>query len=97
MRLRYTRPALNDLDTILDYIAVNSPQAAARVHSRIQAILDLLLAHPNIGARTDDPTIRRVPTLPYAYLIFYEIADREIVIHGVRHAARDPASMPGAD
>jgi toxin ParE1/3/4 len=94
MRLRYTRPALADLDNILQYIAVQSSHGAVRVYSRIQAILDLLLTYPNIGARTDDPSIRRVTTLPYPYLIFYEIAGDEVVVHAVRHAARDPNTMP---
>jgi plasmid stabilization system protein ParE len=49
-----------------------------------------------MGARTDDPTIRRVTTTPYAYLVFYEITDTEIVIHAIRHGARDPAGMPGS-
>jgi toxin ParE1/3/4 len=34
--------------------------------------------------------------LPYPYLIFYEATDGEIIIHAVRHAVRDPSSMPGA-
>jgi toxin ParE1/3/4 len=34
--------------------------------------------------------------LPYPYLIFYEATESEIIIHAVRHAARDPSSMPGA-
>jgi toxin ParE1/3/4 len=85
MRLRYTRPALADLDNILQYIAVQSPHHAVRAYSRIQAILDLLLTYPNIGA-----------TLPYPYLIFYEIAGDEVVVHAVRHAARNPDSMPSS-
>jgi plasmid stabilization system protein ParE len=97
MRLRYTRPALADLDAILDYTARHSPQGAARVHSRIHAIVELLLSHPHIGARTDDPTIRRVNTSPYPYLIFYELADDQIIIHAIRHSARDPSSMPGTE
>ena len=40
---------------------------------------------------TDDPTVRRITTTPYPYLIFYEVADAEIVIHAVRHGARDPS------
>ena len=95
MRLRYTRPALADLDAILEYIALHSPQGAARVHGRIQAIVDLLLSHPNIGIRTDDSAIRRVNTSPFPYLIFYEVADDEIIIHAVRHGARNPSGMPG--
>ena len=57
VKLRYTRPALADLNSILDYIAAHSPPGDRRVHARIQAILDLLLLYPGIGTRTDDPAI----------------------------------------
>jgi plasmid stabilization system protein ParE len=56
LRIRYTLPALADLDAILDYLAVRSPQGAARVQARIKSLIDLLPTHPLIGARTDDPT-----------------------------------------
>src|SRR5271166_1717515 len=52
--------------------------------------------NPNIGTRTDDPTIRRMTASPYPYLIFYEATEAEIIIHAVRHAARDPSGMPGS-
>jgi toxin ParE1/3/4 len=96
MRLQYTLPALSDLDAILGYVAVRSPQGAKRIHARIRAVTSLLLSHPRIGVRTEDPTIRRVNASPYPYLIFYEIADDEIIIHAVRHGARDPSGMPGS-
>jgi toxin ParE1/3/4 len=96
VRLRYTRPALADLDIILDYIAAHSPQGANRVRTRLQALIDLLLRHPNIGRRTSDPSIRRLTVTPYPYLVFYEVTEIEIIIHAVRHAARDPSSMPGS-
>lgn len=95
MRLRYTQPALADLDAILDHIAAHSSQGAARVQARIKTIIDLLLSHPNVGSRTDDPTIRRLNTSPYPYLVFFEVAGDEIIIHAVRHGARDPSRMPG--
>jgi toxin ParE1/3/4 len=96
VKLRYTLPALADLNSILDYIAAHSPQGAKRVQGRIQGIIGLLVSHPDIGIRTDDPTIRRLATPPYPYLVFYEIAETEIIIHAVRHAARDPSGMPGS-
>jgi plasmid stabilization system protein ParE len=96
VRIRYTRPALDDLTAILDTIAARAPRAAKRVQTRIQAFIDLLSLHPLIGVRTDDPEIRRLPTPPYPYLVFYQAREDEIIIHAVRHAARDPASMPGA-
>ena len=69
MRLRYTLPALADLQSILDYVADRSPQGAARIHTRIRAATDLLLRHPLAGT----------------------VTDAEIIIHAVRHGARDPA------
>jgi len=96
LRLRYTLPALADLDTILNYIAARSPRGARQVQARIKAVTDLLSQYPNIGRRTNDPTIRRMTVPPYPYLIFYEPTANEIIIHAVRHAARDPTGMPGS-
>jgi toxin ParE1/3/4 len=91
MRLRYTLPALADLASILDYIGDRSPQGAARIQARIRTATDLLLNYPQAGTATDDPVIRRMTTTPYPYLIFYEVTDAEIIIHAVRHGARDPS------
>ena len=96
MKVRYTLPALADLNSILEYITAHSPQGAKRVQGRIRDIIKLLSAHPNIGVRTDDPVIRRLSTPPYPYLIFYEVTEFEIVIHAVRHGARHPSGMPGS-
>ena len=41
MRLRYTLPALADLESILDYVVDRSPQGASRIHARIRAVTDL--------------------------------------------------------
>src|SRR4051812_45397239 len=94
MRLRYTLPALADLESILDYVVDHSPQGSSRIQARIRAATDLLLRYPQAGAVTDDPAIRRVTTRPYPYLVFYEVTDAEIIIHAVRHSARDPSDNP---
>ena len=96
MRLRYTLPALADLDAILDYIAAHSPRSARRVQTCIQTIIELLLQYPHIGRRTNDPAIRRIGATPYPYLVFYEATESEVIIHAIRHGARDPSSMPGS-
>lgn len=96
MNIRYTLPALADLDSILTYISATSPKGAVRVQKRLQDVINLLLAHPEIGLRTDDPDIRKLTTTPYPFLIFYEIGREEIIIHAIRHGARDPGGMPGA-
>jgi toxin ParE1/3/4 len=96
VKLRYTFPALADLNAVLDYLAAHSPQGARRVQGRIQAIIDLLLQHPQICRRTNDPAIWRMVATPYPYLIFYEATESEIIIHAIRHAACNPSSMPGS-
>ena len=40
--------------------------------------------------------IRRMTASPYPYFVFYEATETEIIIHAVRHTARDPSGMPGA-
>ncbi len=88
MRLRYTEAALADLEAILAYIDAHSPQSALRVQTRLQTLIDLLEVHPAIGVRTSDPTIRRMTTSPYPYLVFYEATEPEVIIHAIRHGAR---------
>lgn len=94
MKVRYTLPALADLEGILDYLSERSPQGASRVKARIRAIERLLAQHPFSGAPTRLPWLRRVAVSPYPYLIFYEVTNSETIIHAVRHGARDPSSMP---
>ena len=95
MSIRYTRPALADLEEILAYVEARSPQGARRVLQRIESLVQLLPERPWLGRSTDDPTIRRLAVPPFPYLVFYETVGGEIMIHAIRHGARDPASMPG--
>jgi toxin ParE1/3/4 len=89
----YTRPALADLRAILDYIAAHSPQGARRVQARTKALTDLLA----VAASSHwPPHIHRMTPPPYPYLVFCEATESEIIIHAVRHAARDPSGMPGS-
>ncbi len=90
MKLRYTLRAAEELDQVVSYIDKRSPQGA----HHIKAIIDLIALHPHAGQLTNTRRLRRVVVHPYPYLIFYAATDDEVVIHGVRHAARRPSSMP---
>ena len=92
VKLRYTLRGAAELDKVLDYIEARSPQGAPHVQARIQAVIDLLLQHPRAGRLTSQGRLRRMIVSPYPYLIFYEATADEIVIHGVRHAARRPST-----
>lgn len=90
MTIRYTRRALAQLAAVLAYIDERSPSGAQNIKARLKAVIDLAAEHPRIGRLTDRPGIRRVVVTPYPYFIFYKAADTGVVIHGIRHAARDP-------
>lgn len=47
----WTEPALSDLDTIADYIALDDPEAAQRLVRRVFRHVALLAAHPESGSK----------------------------------------------
>ena len=95
MRLRYTLEGAAELDAVLVYIEASSLHGGRNVQRRIQAITQLLLQYPDIGKPTRDRRLRRIVAFPYPYLIFYQATEDEIIIHGIRHSARNPSTMPG--
>jgi plasmid stabilization system protein ParE len=96
VRVRFTPQALAELDQVLSYVAARSPQGAQRVGDRVRAVLDAMAEQPGMGARTTNSRLRRLVLRPYPYLLFYEVREAEVVVVGLRHAARDPGTMPGA-
>lgn len=95
MRVRFTLPALADLESIIDYVAQESPAAADQIAKRVAAVAEMICHQPRSGKVTDDPAIRRFNLAPYPYILLYEVREHEILIMAIRHGARDPASMPG--
>jgi plasmid stabilization system protein ParE len=47
----WTEPALSDLDAIADYIAIESPLAAAELVRRVIGHVEQLADHPESGSR----------------------------------------------
>jgi toxin ParE1/3/4 len=86
MKLRYERGALADLDDIFAYIASDNREAAGRFVTRIEHAAVRIAASPQIGGATRKPSFLRFPV--GEYLIVYEIAKEEVIIHHVRHGAR---------
>ncbi len=95
MKLVYTPQALAELDAVLGHIESHSPRGGGRVKHRIRATLDLLLRYPLAGRSTSVAGLHRIVVTPYPYLVFYRPSEVEVVVIAIRHAARDPGSMPG--
>ena len=80
-RLIWTEPALNDLDAIADYIALDKPDAARRYVQRIFQAVERLALFPKSGSIPPE-----LPHLPYRQVIvppcrvLYRIDDQDILI-----------------
>ena len=88
MRVRWTEPAAKALESIQDYIAKDSPQAAFEVAQRIRLSTSFLGAHPKIGRTgrvrgTYELVISGIP-----YIVPYRIRKKEVQILSVYHASR---------
>lgn len=53
----WTEPALNDLDTIADYIALENPEAASELVRLVFGHVEQLEAHPESGSKP--PELKR--------------------------------------
>jgi len=98
IRIRYTRDAVDDLDSIFDYIADDNRKAAAKLLERIEHSILKLADNPRLGSvlPTNDlslvePGYRRIIVKPY--IIFYRIGKDEIFIARVLHSRQDWMSL----
>jgi toxin ParE1/3/4 len=94
VRVRYTPRAFRELEDIFAYIDDHSASGGRNVKSRIHAITELIASNPHAGRRVGKRGLRRFAAFPYPYLIVYQVLADEIVIQGVRHAARDRSPAP---
>lgn len=90
MKVRYTRRAVRQLEQIHAYLNERSPAGATKVMAQIRRAERFLAAFPLAGRAAELPGLRQVPVPSCPYVIFYEPADDQIVIHRIRHTSRDP-------
>ncbi len=86
-RLIWTEPALSDLDTIADYIALDDPEAARRLVSRIFLHVEQLAEFPESGSIPGElrPMRRYRQIVEKPCRIFYRIEGKTIyIVHVVR-------------
>lgn len=91
MRVRFTPQATSDIDEIANYLKSNNPEAAIRVRNAILDGVKLLQSYPRAGRSQDQAGVRKLVTRKYPYLIYYiiDMANENIAILTIRHAARD--------
>jgi toxin ParE1/3/4 len=82
----WTEPALNDLDAIADYIAVENPMAAGALVQRVFGHVDQLEAHPESGPRVPELKRSRYRQIvePPCRVIYRFDGERIFILHIMR-------------
>ena len=88
MKVRWTRPALQQLAELLRYIRKDDLAAAARVKARIAETVANLDSMEQRGRMGEVEGTRELVFHPWGYIVVYEVAERQVhILHG-RHAAQ---------
>jgi toxin ParE1/3/4 len=94
MRLIWARPSLNDLESINDYIASDSPAAALDQLDAIETQVRLLVDHPRLGRMGRVQGTRELVVARTPYVVVYRVVGEAIEILRVMHAARRWPPIP---
>ena len=86
--MRWTAPALRDLEAIGDTIARDNPAAADRVVLGILDQTDLLATHPEIGRPGRIAGTRELVIADTPYIVPYRLRGGDIEMLAVFHGAR---------
>ena len=95
MKIKWSVPAVDDLESIRDYIARDSTLYASSFIEKILKIIDMLEEFPEIGREVpeaDDPNIREL--LFQNYRIMYRVLHDAIQIIAVIRGSRDITKWP---
>jgi addiction module RelE/StbE family toxin len=93
LRIRWTRPALADLEATGDFIARDNPLAAEQIVARLVASVDALRDHPNLGRSGRLTGTRELVVSGTPYVVPYRVLGDDVQILAVFHGAR---RWPGA-
>ncbi len=88
MRVRWTTPALRDLEAIGDYIERRNGGAAARIVTAILNQADNLTKFPHIGRPGRIAGTRELVVVDTPFIAPYRVQDAEVEILAIFHASR---------
>jgi plasmid stabilization system protein ParE len=95
MKIRYSRRATRDLDSVHEYLAKRSPRGAVNVMTAIFASVEFIRRHPEAApAVSNIAGVRGVVVHRHRFKVFYRVLTPEEIIEivHVRHTSRRPWS-----
>ena len=90
--LRYLPVAVDDLISIFDWIAHDSPSHAAAFMDKIDQHIGSLKNHPFLGRVPRDEKLKNTGyrvLIIEAYLVFYAVRGKTVEIHRILHGSRN--------
>jgi toxin ParE1/3/4 len=84
----WSPPALARLREIRAFIALDKPDAAERLATRIVAIVESLKAYPYLGRAGAEPGIRELVIGGTPYTILYRVRASRVIIATIWHSAQ---------
>lgn len=88
MKVRWTKPARDDLIRIQDYITQDNPRAAFQVVKAIHQHTGKLMEHPRSGRIGRVEGTRELVIIDTPYLVAYRIQGEWIDVLAVLHSSR---------
>jgi toxin ParE1/3/4 len=88
VRLRWTQPALRDLEDIGDFIARDSAVAAAKMVATILDAAEALATRPHLGRAGRIAGTRELVVAQTPFIVPYRVVGDDIQILAVFHGAR---------
>ena len=88
MEIVWSRLARARLVEIRAYVARDKPDAAARLATRIVAVVEALRNHPNLGRAGAQAGIRELVIGGTPYVVLYSVKKSHITISTIWHGAQ---------
>lgn len=88
-RVRWAEQARTDFIGITDHYASAAPDFPSKLLDRIDLLVTLLAAHPDLGASIGDSGFRKMRVRGTRYILLYRATRGAIEIARVFHAAQD--------
>jgi plasmid stabilization system protein ParE len=86
--VRYTATARRELSNGIEYLAQHAPSVVGAFADAIERALKDVAEFPFSAQETEKQGVRRKYVRRFHYCIFYVIADDEVVVLHIRHAAQ---------
>jgi toxin ParE1/3/4 len=88
VKVRWTRLAIADLDSVYEYIAADDPAAARRIIERIETAVAVLSRHPSAGRAGRIRGTRELVVSGTPFIIPYRFSRAAIEVLAVIHGSR---------